>query len=89
MAPILTVDNLLSLLKKLHESGNGDMKIKCRDNFLHEDEIGINYMNNEMMFIGLIFNHPMTQNVKEFCNDIDKAEKKFYGFINGEESEEK
>ena len=56
--------------------------------FLHEDEIGINYMGNEMMFRGLIFNQPMAQKVKEFCNDINRAEKKFYGFISEVESEE-
>lgn len=87
MENIVTVDYLFDLLQKLHESGNGDMKIKCMDNFLYEDEIGINYMDNEMMFRGLIFNQPMAQKVKEFCNDIKRAEKKFYGFINDEESE--
>ena len=88
MSPIVTVNYMLRLFQRLHEAGNGDMKIKCMDNFLHEDEIGINYMDNEMKFRGLIFNQPMTQKVKEFCNDIKRAEKKFYGFINDEESEE-
>lgn len=87
MAPIVTVDFLLDLLQKLHEAGNGDMQIKCMDNFLHEDEIGINYMDNEMMFRGLIFNQPMVQKAKEFCADIRKAERKFYKTIDLESEE--
>lgn len=79
MAPALTVDCLLDLLQKLHNAGNGDMKIKCLDNFLHEDEIEINYMNNEMQFRGMIFNFPITERVREFCESIARAEKKFYG----------
>lgn len=61
MADIVTVDMLLDLLQKLHDVGNGDMKIKCKDNFLHEDEIGINYMDNEMEFRGYLFNLPMVK----------------------------
>lgn len=80
LAPIVTVDCLLDLLQKLHNAGNGDMKIKCIDNFLHEDEIGINYMDNEMEFRGYICNLPVTERIKEFCKDIEQAKKKFYGF---------
>lgn len=79
LAPIVTVDCLLDLLQKLHNAGNGDMKIKCIDNFLHEDEIGINYMDNEMEFRGYIYNLPVTERVREFCESIARAEKKFYG----------
>lgn len=85
MADIVTVDMLLDLLQKLHDAGNGDMKIKCRDNFLYEDEIGINYAYNEMQFRGYLFNLPMAKKVSEFCDDIEKAKKKFYGLINEEE----
>lgn len=88
MTPILTVDRLLYLLQKLHNAGNGDMEIKCSDNFIHEDEIGINYMDNEMKFRGLIYNFPITERVKEFHEDIDKAYRKFYGICEIEESEE-
>lgn len=85
MAEIVTVDYLLDLFQKIHDSGDGDMKIKCRENFLYEDEIGINYMDNEMEFRGYLFNLPMVKKVSEFCDDIEKAKKKFYGLINEEE----
>lgn len=88
MADIVTVDMLIDLLQKFHDAGNGDMKIKCRDNFLHEDEIGINYKDNEMQFRGYLFNLPIAKKVSEFCSDIEKAKKKFYGLINEEESED-
>ena len=89
MAEIVTVDYLLDLFQKIHDSGDGDMKIKCRENFLYEDEIGINYMDKEVTFRGYIYNLPITQKVKGFCEDIDKAYKKFYGVINELEMEEK
>lgn len=79
MTEIVTVDFLIDLLQKLHEAGNGDMKIKCGDDFLHKDEIGINYIDNEMQFSGLIYNFPIAQRVKEFSDDIKKATNKFYG----------
>lgn len=55
------------------------MKIKCIDYFLHEDEIGINYIDNEMEFRGNIYNLPITEKVREFCKDMEQAKKKFYG----------
>lgn len=88
MSDIVTVDYLLDLFQKLHNAGKGDMKIKCRDNFLYEDGIGINYMNNEMMFQGYLCDFSITQRVHEFCDDIEKAKNKFYGFIDDLESEE-
>lgn len=79
MADIVTVDYLLDLFTKLREDGKGDMQIKCLDNPLHEDEIGINYITNQVQFRGLIYNLPITDRVKKFCDDIDKARKEFYG----------
>lgn len=79
---IMTVDYLLSMLKKLSEAGKGDMKIKCMDSYLQEDEIGLNYLTNEVLFRGRLFNVPITDKVKQFCNDIENAKDRFYG--NGE-----
>lgn len=79
MTEIVTVDFLIDLLQKLHKAGNGDMKIKCGYDFLHKDEIGINYEDNEIQFSGLIYNLPIAQRVKEFGDDIKKATNKFYG----------
>lgn len=80
----MTVDYLLSLFKKLSDAGKGDMKIKCMDNYLHEDEITINYLTNEVLFRGYLFNVPITDKVKQFCDDIEKAMKKFYMSKNNE-----
>ena len=90
MEKIITVDYLLDLFTRLHNSGNGDMEIKCLDNPLHVDEININYTKNEMTFKGYIFNFPITEKVKKFCSDIEKAEEDFYKNIeNGKSGERK
>lgn len=76
---VVTVDYLLSLFKKLSDAGKGDMKIKCMDNYLHEDEVGVNYLSNEVLFRGNLYNYDITDKVKRFCNDIEKAKDRFYG----------
>lgn len=78
---VVTVDYLLSLFKKLSDEGKGDMKIKCMDNYLHEDEIRVNYLSNEVLFRGMLYNYDITDKVKRFCNDIEKAKDRFYGNI--------
>lgn len=75
----MTVDYMLEYLQKLSDAGKGDMKIKCNDNFVHCDEIGCNYLTNEVLIHGNIYNFDMTQKVKEFCRDIEIAKRKFYG----------
>lgn len=75
---VVTVDYLLDLFQRLHDAGKGDMKIKCKDNFLHKDEIVITYYKNEIEFRGLLYNLQITQRVKDFCEDVDKAMRKFY-----------
>lgn len=86
MEDIVTVDYLLDIFQQLHDAGRGDMKIKCRDNFLHRDEITLIYYKNEIEFRGYLTNFSITQKVQEFCKDIEKAKNKFYGFV--EENEE-
>ena len=90
MEDIVTVDYLLDIFQQLHDAGRGDMKIKCLDNLLHKDEIKFIYYKNEIEFYGYLHNFSITEKVKEFCKDIEKAKNKFYGFIeeNEEESEE-
>lgn len=75
---VVTVDYLLDLFQRLHDAGKGNMKIKCKDNFLHKDEIVITYYKNEIEFRVLLYNLPITQRVKDFCEDVDKAMRKFY-----------
>lgn len=79
MEKVVTVDYLLSLLNKLSEAGKGDMKIKCMDNELHEDEITVNYAGNEILLRGFLFNYSPTDRVKRFCKDIEKAKDKYFG----------
>lgn len=81
---IVTVDYLLSMLKKLSDAGKGDMKIKCMDNPLHEDEITINYTKNEILLRGYIFNFQISDKVRRFCDDIEKAKERFYMREEGE-----
>lgn len=78
---VVTVDYLLSLFKKLSDAGKGDMKIKCLDNYLHEDEVGVNCLSNEVLFRVMLCNYDITDKVKRFCNDIEKAKDRFYGNI--------
>lgn len=78
MENVVTVNYMLDLLKKLSDGGYGDMKIKCMDNDLHEDEISINYITNEILFRGYLFNYSLTDKVKQFCNDMEKARERFY-----------
>ena len=78
MEDIVTVDYLLNLFQSLHDAGKGDMKIKFKDNFLHKDEITIVYYKNEIEFRGSLCNFSITQRVKDFCEDVDKAMRKFY-----------
>lgn len=75
---ITTVDDLLSLFKKLSEQGKGDMKIKCTDGYLHKDEITLNYTKNEVWFRGYLFNVPIADRVRRFCDDIEEARDRFY-----------
>lgn len=76
MSDIVTVDYILNLLKKVSELGFGDAKIKCRDGYLHTDEISISP--DEINLRGYLFNHSPTEKVQEFKNDIEKAVEKFY-----------
>lgn len=75
---VVTVDYLLSLFKKLSDAGKGDMKIKCLDNYFHEDEVGVDYLSNEVLFRGMLCNYDINDKVKRFCNDIEKAKDRFY-----------
>lgn len=75
----VTVDYMLEFLKKLSDAGKGNIKIKCQDGFIHRDEIGCNYLTNEVQIRGHIYNFDMTAKVKEFCKDIEMAEKNSMG----------
>ncbi len=75
---ITTIDYLRKILNDLSERGYGDMKIKCQDNYLHEDEIKIDCMHREVTFHGELYNFPPTKKVKEFRNAVQKAYEKFW-----------
>lgn len=78
---VVTVDYLLSLFKKLSDAGKGDMKIKCLDNYLHKGEVTVDYLSNEVLFRGKLYNYDITDKVKRFYKDIEKAKDRFYGNI--------
>ena len=77
-AQIATVDSFLDDLKRLSGAGYGDMKIKCADGYLHEDEIGYNYLTREVLFRGNIFNTPAEERLQKFMERIDEAIKELY-----------
>ena len=85
MGDIATVDFPADLLKKLQAQGNGSMKVKCKDAFLHEDEIFIDYVDNEMMFNGDIFHIDAMDKIRNFCVDIEKAKSNFYEALRKEQ----
>lgn len=75
---IMTVDDLLNLFQTLSEAGMGDVKIRCTDGFLHRDEITVSHLDNEVWFRGFLFNQPISDKIREFCRDIEKAKQKFF-----------
>lgn len=77
----ITVDSLRERLNALSEIGYGDMKIKCQDGYLHDDEIGYNYLDREVQFRGHLFNFPLTERVNKFRNGVEKLYQEFYGNI--------
>lgn len=79
---ILTVDKLFERLEKLKTGGYGDLRIKCGDAFLHDDEIGIKYYpegEGEVLFRGHLFHQPISEKVFTLKKDIENAINKFYG----------
>ena len=80
MKKVITVDDLLVRLKQLSDSGYGEMKIKCGDCYLHDDELSYSYgHDSELRMKGFLFNQPVSKKVSEFEEDIRLAINKFYG----------
>lgn len=77
----LTVDSLAEKLNKLSEYGYGDMRIRCQDGYLHDDEIGFNYSTREILLLGLIYNQPTSEKVKEFYQGVGKLYEQYFGVI--------
>lgn len=75
----ITVDSLRERLNELSKIGYGDMKIKCHDGYLHDDEIGYNYLNREIQLRGHLFNFSLTERVQKFRNGVEKLYQEFYG----------
>lgn len=81
---ILTVDKLKKILDKLSASGHGDMKIKCKDVFLYDDEIGYLYYDQTLVFRKTLFRHQEVAKVMRLKYKIQEAIEAFYA----EEDEE-
>lgn len=78
MEKVVTLDYLLNLLQNLRNNGyDGNIKIKCQDNYLHEDEIKIKQ--DEIELKGYLFNFSQANRIKEFKKDIERAVNKYYG----------
>lgn len=84
MENILTVDGLIERLNRLSELGYGNMKIKSKDCYLHDDEISYDYSNQELILHGYLFNQPIAEKISELREDIKLACNKFYGFSYGD-----
>lgn len=74
----LTVDTLLEKLDKASKAGYGDMKIKCQDGYLREDEIGFNFFEKEVLFRGMLYNFSLTEKIKKFCVGLQKLSDEFW-----------
>lgn len=81
MEDILTVDILAKKLNKLIDAGYGNMKIKCGDCYLHDDEITYDYKpdNEELILHGYLFNQPIADKIATLQEDIKLACDRFYG----------
>lgn len=74
----LTVDDLLEKLNKLSEYGYGDMRIRCQDGYLHDDEIGFDYLQREISLRGLLYNQVPYKNVKKFYREVGKLCEEYF-----------
>lgn len=74
----LTVDDLLEKLNKLSEYGYGDMRIRCQDGYLHDDEIGFDYLQREILLRGLLRNQVPYKNVKKFYQEVGKLCEEYF-----------
>lgn len=83
----VTIDYMLNLFQKLSEAGYGEMIVKCGEDAIHEDEITINYMTNEMIIRGHLYNNPIVESMRTFINSVKEAEEKFYFDVNRKNNE--
>ena len=75
----LTVAELERKLSELSAAGYGDMRIKCGEEFLHDDEISYSFLDGAVRLRGRLFNQPFSDKVKQFEDDVKLAIDKFYG----------
>lgn len=82
MEEILTVNTLLEQLNALSKAGYGNMKIKCGDCYLHDNEIAYTYSGDcgELEFHGYLFNQPIVEKISTLQEDIKIACDKFYNY---------
>ena len=74
----LTLKELLTIVQNAVERGVGDYTIKIGDNFLYDDEIGFNNMENTMTIRGLLYHEDYQKKAQELNKDIEIAINKFY-----------
>lgn len=75
---ILTVNKMLQILEEIAKNGGGNLKIKCGDSFLHDNEISLSPLSGELRLNGYLFNHSISKKVGRLKKDIEAATDSFY-----------
>lgn len=76
---IHTVDSLRKVLNEVSEHGYGDMKIKCQDGYLHNNEMTFDYINKNVIIHGFLFNQPVSKKVNEFYHGVQELYNQYWG----------
>ncbi|MCD8398105.1 MAG: hypothetical protein LUD12_13155 [Lachnospiraceae bacterium] len=74
---IMTVAFLHEWLGGLVEGGFGEMKIRCEDGYLHENELGFDTYHNEARIKGMLYNLGDYALCDELKKGINAAFEKF------------
>lgn len=72
---LVTVDYLLGFLTALHEKGNGDMVILCKNEELFADEIEVCELNNSLFLKAEEMDLHIINGMKGFSIEIQRSEK--------------
>ena len=70
---LMLVSDLYEELKELVEGGGGDWKIKIGDRYLYKDEIGTDYIHEEIRLHGFLYHEDIFQPTVDLQAKIKKA----------------
>lgn len=74
----MTVEYLYEMTKSLVENGYKDMKIKCGDNFIYEDDWTRDYVKNTLEFKGSLYNEDSLKDIYKLKRKINDAIEDYY-----------